>query len=96
MAKSAGTQFSGDDVAERGYSMRALRYVLLSKHYRLPMNFTWESLDAAARTVESLDNAVRGIREDAASTDDAALQALLADVEQRFLEALQESGGAEA
>ena len=90
MAKSAGTQFSGDDVAERGYSMRALRYALLSKHYRLPMNFTWESLDAAARTVESLDNAVRGVRADAAVADQAALAANCDDVEKRFLESLQD------
>jgi cysteinyl-tRNA synthetase len=90
MAKSAGTFYTVDDVDQRGYSMRALRYALLATHYRLPMNFTWEALDAAARSVESLDTSVRSIRESPDVTDDPALTAACEDLERRFLEALQD------
>src|SRR5262249_50007438 len=48
MSKSAGNTYTLDDVVARGYRPSAVRYLLLSAHYRKPLNFTWESLSAAA------------------------------------------------
>ncbi|MCC7519624.1 MAG: cysteine--tRNA ligase [Verrucomicrobiae bacterium] len=55
MSKSAGNFFTARDLFARGYTGRELRYVLLSAHYRLPLNFTLEGLDAARQALARLD-----------------------------------------
>ena len=47
MSKSLGNVFSVHDVLERGYRASALRYVLLSVHYRKQLKFSWDSLTQA-------------------------------------------------
>ena len=42
------------DVIERGYRASALRYVLLSVHYRKQLKFTWTSLDQAEEALKRL------------------------------------------
>jgi cysteinyl-tRNA synthetase len=57
MSKSKGNVFTVPEVMERGHSPEAIRYLLLSGHYRKTLNFTWDSLDqtkAAVDRVESL------------------------------------------
>lgn len=56
MSKSAGTLYTLADVIERGYSATELRYVLLSNHYRQPMNFTFEGMTAARASIQRLQN----------------------------------------
>ena len=45
MSKSLGNTYTVPDVVARGYRPSAVRYLLLSAHYRKQLNFTWESLD---------------------------------------------------
>ena len=71
MSKSLGNLFTLDDVEARGYSPLALRYLLLSGHYRQPLNFTWESLDAAASAVGRLGR-LQALLAAAAARGDAA------------------------
>ena len=54
MSKSLGNVFSVQDVLGRGYPASALRYVLLSVHYRKQMRFTWGSLDQAEEALKRL------------------------------------------
>src|SRR5207248_1427238 len=42
------------DVVSRGFRPSAVRYLLLSAHYRKQLNFTWESLAAAERALQRL------------------------------------------
>jgi cysteinyl-tRNA synthetase len=51
MSKSLGNTFTIPDVLAQGYRPSAVRYLLLSAHYRKQLNFTWASL---AQTEESL------------------------------------------
>ncbi|HYM25849.1 MAG TPA: cysteine--tRNA ligase [Vicinamibacterales bacterium] len=51
MSKSLGNTFTIPDVIAKGYRPSAVRYLLLSAHYRKQLNFTWASL---AQTEESL------------------------------------------
>ena len=44
MSKSLGNTFTIPDVVARGHRASAVRYLLLSSHYRKQLNFTWESL----------------------------------------------------
>ena len=51
MSKSLGNTFTIPDVIAQGFRPSAVRYLLLSAHYRKQLNFTWASL---AQTEESL------------------------------------------
>ncbi len=61
MSKSLGNLFILDEVVKRGFSPEALRYLLLSGHYRQPLNFTWESLAAAESTLKRICGFTEGI-----------------------------------
>ena len=54
MSKSLGNLYLIEDVKARGVSMAALRYLLLSGHYRQPLNFTWESLAGVESTLQRI------------------------------------------
>ena len=47
MSKSLGNMYTVSDITARGYRPSALRYLLLSSHYRKQLNFTWAGLDQA-------------------------------------------------
>jgi cysteinyl-tRNA synthetase len=54
MAKSLGNYYTLRDLISRGFDPLAFRYLCLQSHYRSKMNFTWESLKAAAITLKDL------------------------------------------
>ena len=54
MSKSLGNLYTLADIQARGFDAMALRYVLLSGHYRQPLNFTWDSLKAAQSALRRL------------------------------------------
>ena len=56
MSKSKGNFFTLRDLLEKGYDPMAIRYALLSVHYRHALNFTFESLKEARDVIEKLDN----------------------------------------
>jgi cysteinyl-tRNA synthetase len=58
MAKSLGNFFTLRDVMKRGHRPRAIRYLLLSVHYRSPLNFTFAGLEQAAASLERLGDFV--------------------------------------
>jgi cysteinyl-tRNA synthetase len=63
MAKSKGNFFTLPDVLKRGYSARAVRYLLLSVPYRQKLNFTFDGLKAAVSALERLDSLERRLAE---------------------------------
>ncbi|HJN43727.1 MAG: cysteine--tRNA ligase [Vicinamibacterales bacterium] len=54
MSKSLGNVFTVQDVLGRGHRASALRYGLLSVHYRKQLRFTWGSLDQAEEALKRL------------------------------------------
>ena len=54
MSKSLGNFFTLRDLLEKGYQPEAIRYLLASVPYRKKLNFTFEGLKAAAKTIERL------------------------------------------
>jgi cysteinyl-tRNA synthetase len=78
MAKSTGNIARVADLVASGVSPRALRYALLSSHYRMSLSFSEESLQAATSAVERLDAlwaALAAYRSD--TPDDPTLPALI-------------------
>ena len=47
MSKSVGNVYTVPDVVAKGYRPSALRYLLLSSHYRKQLNFTWTGVEQA-------------------------------------------------
>ena len=59
MSKSLGNCYTIPELVERGHPPSAIRYLLLSGHYRSQLNFTFDGLTAAAKNVDRLFD-VRG------------------------------------
>jgi cysteinyl-tRNA synthetase len=55
MSKSLGNQFILRDLINRGIAPRTVRYLLLAVHYRQKLNFTFESVEAAAGALRRID-----------------------------------------
>lgn len=55
MSKSLGNFYTLRDLIEKGWKGREIRYVLLGAHYRQPLNFTFEALQAARTALARVD-----------------------------------------
>ncbi|HEX8289462.1 MAG TPA: cysteine--tRNA ligase [Pyrinomonadaceae bacterium] len=56
MSKSLGNFYTFRDLLEKGYSAKAIRYLLLSVPYHKQLNFTFETLNGAENTIERLSD----------------------------------------
>jgi cysteinyl-tRNA synthetase len=54
MSKSVGNVYTVPDVVARGYRPSALRYLLLSSHYRKQLNFTWAGVEQAEEALRRI------------------------------------------
>jgi cysteinyl-tRNA synthetase len=85
MARRVGNIARVSELLEEGVSPRALRYALIAVNYRQPLEYTDESLTAAAAAIERLDGvelALDAYTEERADAPD--LQALLDEARARF------------
>jgi cysteinyl-tRNA synthetase len=84
MSKSKGNYYTFRDLTAKGYSPVAIRYLLLSVPYSKQLNFTFEALAGAQRTVDNL-------RDFRARVAEAKTEAGLNDVlHEETLQALRE------
>jgi len=75
MSKSLGNTYTIPDVVAKGHRPSAIRYLLLSAHYRKQLNFTWESLaekEEALRRLTDFLARLDAINEGGAHPDIAA------------------------
>jgi cysteinyl-tRNA synthetase len=56
MSKSVGNVYTLKDITDRGHRISALRYLLLSGHYRKQLNFTWTGLEQAEESLTRLSD----------------------------------------
>ena len=71
MSKSLGNLYTLDDLRNRHFTPMAIRYALLSGHYRKQLNFTFESLGATEKAVGILDRIRSGFIQRFGSTSKA-------------------------
>ncbi len=89
MAKSRGNFYTLRDLQERAFDPREIRYLLLSVHYRKPLNFTFEALAQSRSALNRLDDLVfRLERQAPAEGGDPALRARVAESREGLVEAL--------
>jgi cysteinyl-tRNA synthetase len=82
MSKSLGNFYTLRDLIAKGYNPLAVRYLLLSTHYRQKLNFTLEAVNAAMVAVQRLNDFVLRLKEahgskNSAEASDAILKAKL-------------------
>ena len=64
MSKSLGNVFYLKDLKEKGFSPLDYRYFCLTKHYRLPLEFSWNNLDSAKNSLQRLKNKISEFSDD--------------------------------
>ncbi len=99
MSKSKGNTYTLSDLVAKGFTPEAVRFLLISSHYRTQFNFTFEGLKAAERTLTQLraaaetfatSESARGVYEtrlEEAMNDDMNVSAVLALVHEFMTEA---------
>lgn len=91
MSKSKGNYFTVRQLLEEGVDPLALRYLLLSVHYRKQHNFTREALKSSAEAVFRLHNLRRRLQTEAvASKDNVDVEVARNEVVSRFTEAMSD------
>jgi len=92
MAKSLGNFYTLRELLDRGYSPKAIRYLLLSKHYRQQLNFTFESLGASAETLQRLYDFIDNVTSATMKTavPNPAVTRSVETVQDRFEEAMDD------
>jgi len=63
MAKRLHNYYTLKDLMAKGYDPMAIRYLMMSAHYRQQINFTFEGLEATRKTLERLTNFVNRLLE---------------------------------
>ncbi|KKU81015.1 MAG: Cysteine-tRNA ligase [Candidatus Gottesmanbacteria bacterium GW2011_GWA1_47_8] len=72
MSKSLGNIVTVQDVVKKGFDPFALRYFYFTAHYKKPMDFTWEALANAQRSLEELRSQISNLKRTALSQEKLA------------------------
>jgi len=63
MSRQAGNTVGLQEIIDRGYSPRMLRYALLAVHYRQPFNFSFSILDSAKASLQRIDTFLTRVKQ---------------------------------
>jgi cysteinyl-tRNA synthetase len=90
MSKSLGNTYTIPEIVARGYRPSAVRYLLLSAHYRKQLNFTWAGLTQAEESLRRLTDFMT--RAEAATVDAAhpEVEARVREAREAFSAAMQD------
>jgi cysteinyl-tRNA synthetase len=90
MSKSLGNTYTIPDVVARGFRPSAVRYLLLSAHYRKQLNFTWASLTQAEEALRRLTDFLARLGTVTAAGSHPDVLARVADARKEFSDAMQD------
>ena len=91
MSKTRGNYYTFRDLLEKGFDPYAIRYLLLSVPYNKQLNFTFDGLRGAEKTVESLRDFLARVKATRAeSGSNPELRALAARALEEFEEGLDD------
>jgi cysteinyl-tRNA synthetase len=95
MSKSKGNFYTLRDLLKKGYDPMQIRYVLISNHYRQPLNFTLAGLEAAKEALERLDHFYARVTDPLlkARSEKGVLEPVFRSALERFEEALSDDLG---
>lgn len=91
MSKSKGNQYTLRFLLERGYPSMAVRFLLLSTHYRKTLNFTFDNLAQANSSLKRLMDFVYELENHSfAEGENLDIKSLLEETKNRFREGLSD------
>jgi len=73
MSKSLGNYYTLEDLIQKGYKPMAIRYLLLSTHYRKTLNFTLEGLEGVIRSLNRINDfifSLKGLKSNKGKSED--------------------------
>lgn len=92
MSKSLGNFYTLRDIINKGANPIALRYMLLSTHYKNNFNFTFDGILAAEKTIERVNFTVKKLQENTPSQKNLTAEKeniqKIKDFEEKFYQAL--------
>jgi cysteinyl-tRNA synthetase len=88
MSKSIGNVYTVPDVVAKGYRPSALRYLLLSSHYRKQLNFTWTGVEQAEESLRRIVDFLAKLDEMTGDSHNAELEAAVGRARDAFRNAL--------
>ncbi len=90
MSKSLGNFYTLRDLLNKVYDPIAIRYLLLSTHYKQQLNFTFDSLEAAKKTVERFYEFVRRLDDGKGKKDNPDIERLIKNTLMKFDDAMDD------
>jgi len=92
MSKRFGNFYTLRDLLAKGYDPMAIRYLLLSTHYRQQFNFTFEGLVAAKSAIDRLKNFTRRLQDVSSESGGSGgkVDMHIEHVRQRFADAMND------
>lgn len=86
MSKSLGNVYSIDDLEKKGIEPLAYRYLCFTSHYRNKLNFTWEAIESAQKSLHRLRNLSKTHKDG----NDDIVPEKINEYEYEFLEAIND------
>jgi cysteinyl-tRNA synthetase len=74
MSKSKGNLYTIQELVDKGFKKNAIRYALISSHYRQNYNFTFDGLKAAEQAIDKIAQCVFTVREKAKGNSDTTIR----------------------
>lgn len=90
MSKSLGNFYTLRDVLAKNYHPLAVRYLLLSTHYRQQLNFTFEGVDAAKNSLQRVWDFVQKLDEIKSTEDNPKVEKLVEQLKKKFEKAMDD------
>ena len=70
MSKSKGNLYTIQELVDKGFKKNAIRYALISSHYRQNYNFTFDGLKAAEQAIDKISRCVSMLNEKVSGDSD--------------------------
>ncbi|UCD63245.1 MAG: cysteine--tRNA ligase [Candidatus Zixiibacteriota bacterium] len=90
MSKSLGNEYRLRELLEQGYSGVAVRYMLISTHYRQQLDFTMDGLEAARNALERYNDFISNLAEFPGGDSDATAGGIIEKALTGFEESLDD------
>jgi cysteinyl-tRNA synthetase len=90
MAKSFGNYYTLRDLLNKGYAPMAIRYLLISTHYRQQLNFTFDGLEAARNGLERYLDFIANLADVTGTADGGEADGFIKQAKEGFESALDD------
>jgi cysteinyl-tRNA synthetase len=90
MAKSFGNFYTLRDLLDKGHAPLAIRYLLISTHYRQQLNFTFDGLEAARNGLERYLDFIANLADVTGDTDEGEAGTFIKQAKEGFEAALDD------